>query len=78
MFRQRREGNVISGIGNPVDRWTCSNFAHDELQLAVELDQLVHMTAEDTSEFWIQLEHVHGSTEFTARMGPWKRPSVRK
>jgi len=56
----------MSEMGNPVDPRTCSNFAHDELQLVVELDQLVHMTAEDTSEFWIQLEHVHGSTGFTA------------
>lgn len=47
-------------MGNPVDPGTYSDFGYDELQLAVDLGQLVHMTAENTPEFWIQLEHVHG------------------
>jgi hypothetical protein len=33
--------------------------AHTELQLAMELDQLAHMTAELAPEIWNELEHVY-------------------
>src|SRR5258707_15560589 len=36
-----------------------------ELQLAVEWDQLAHMTAEDASEIWAELECIYQSTGFT-------------
>jgi len=42
--------------------------AQAELQLAIEWDQLAHMTAEDTLEIWAELEHVHQSTGFTTRI----------
>ena len=59
-------------MGNPVDPGTYSDFGYDELQLAVDLGQLVHMTAENTPEFWIQLEHVHGSTGSQPMETPWR------
>ena len=43
------------------------------MQLAVEWDQLAHMTAVNASETWAELERVHRSTGFTTRMGlKWK------
>ena len=33
--------------------------ARAELQLAVEPDQLAHMTAELTPEIWYELERIH-------------------
>src|SRR5229473_1263376 len=39
--------------------------ARAKLQLAVEWDQLAHMTAEDASEIWAKLECVHWLTRFT-------------
>jgi len=43
--------------------------AQAELQLAVEWDQLVHMTAKDALEIWAKLECVHQSTGFTTCIG---------
>ena len=43
--------------------------AHAELQLAVEPDQLAHMTAELALQIWAELERVHRSTGFTTRIG---------
>src|SRR5712692_5712756 len=43
--------------------------AQAKLQLAVEWDQLAHMTAEDASEIWAKLEHVHQLTGFTMCIG---------
>ena len=58
------------GPPNAVRAWEWKNQeARAELQLAVEWDQLAHMTAEIASEIWAELEHVHRSTGFTTRMG---------
>src|SRR5258708_4384380 len=43
--------------------------AQAKLQLAIEWDQLAHMTAEDALEIWAELEHVHQSTGFTMCIG---------
>src|SRR5258708_38833497 len=51
---------------NAVQAWDWKNQeAWAELQLAVEWDQLAHMTAKDASEIWAELEHVHQLTGFT-------------
>src|SRR5258707_10889368 len=51
---------------NAVWAWDQKNQeAQAELQLAIEWDQLAHMTAEDALEIWAELEHVHQSTGFT-------------
>jgi len=33
--------------------------------LAIETDQLVHMSAETTTKFWTKLEHVHHAQGLT-------------
>src|SRR5260370_11476561 len=59
-----------AGLPNAMRAWDRKNQeARAELQLAIEWDQLVHMTAEDASEIWAELEHVHRSTGFTTRIG---------
>ena len=59
-----------AGPPNAVRAWDRkNNEARAELQLAVEWDQLSHMTAADASEIWTELERVHRSTGFTTRMG---------
>jgi hypothetical protein len=59
-----------AGPPNAVRAWDRKNQeARAELQLAVEWDQLLHMTAHDASEIWTELECVHRSTGFTTRMG---------
>ncbi len=59
-----------AGLPNAVQVWDRKNQeARAELQLAVEWDQLAHMTAEDASEIWAELEHVHRSTGFTTHIG---------
>src|SRR5258708_31330629 len=59
-----------AGPPNAVRAWDRKNQeAWAELQLAVEWDQLAHMTAEDASEIWAELECVHRSTRFTTRIG---------
>jgi hypothetical protein len=55
---------------NAMHAWDWKNQkGRAELQLAVELDQLAHMTAELAPEIWNELECVHRSTGFTTRMG---------
>ena len=55
---------------NAVRAWDRKNQeAQAELQLAVEWDQLSHMTAAGASEIWAKLGRVHRSTGFTTRMG---------
>src|SRR5216684_5583818 len=59
-----------AGLPNAMRVWDRKNQeAQAELQLAVEWDQLVHMTAEDALEIWAELECVHRSTGFTTRIG---------
>lgn len=59
-----------AGPPNAVRAWDRKNQeARAELQLAVEWDQLSHMTADDASEIWAELGRVHRSTGFTTRMG---------
>jgi len=59
-----------AGPPNAVRTWDQKNQeARAELQLAVEWDQLAHMTNETASEIWAELERVHRSTGFTTRMG---------
>jgi hypothetical protein len=59
-----------AGLPNAVWAWDWKNQeARAELQLAVEWDQLLHMTAHDASEIWTELERVHRLTGFTMRMG---------
>src|SRR5713226_1708121 len=59
-----------AGPPNAVQVWDRKNQeAWAELQLAVEWDQLAHMTAEDASEIWTELEHVHRLTGFTMCIG---------
>src|SRR5258708_2580311 len=43
--------------------------ARAKLQLAVKWDQLAHMTVEDASEIWAELERVHRLTRFTTHIG---------
>jgi hypothetical protein len=58
-----------TGPPNAVRAWDRKNQeARAELQLAVEWDQLSHMTADDASEIWTELERIHRSTGFTTRM----------
>ena len=55
-----------AGPPNAMWAWDQKNQeAQAELQLAVEWDQLVHMTAEDILEIWAELERVHQLTGFT-------------
>jgi hypothetical protein len=55
---------------NAMRAWDQKNQeARAELQLAVEPDQLAHMTAELTPEIWYELERIHWSTGFTTHMG---------
>ncbi len=55
---------------NAVWVWDRKNQeAQAELQLAVEWDQLAHMTAKDALEIWAKLECVHQSTGFTTCIG---------
>ncbi len=50
----------LAGLPNAVWAWDRKNQeAQAELQLAVKWDQLVHMTAKDTSEIWTKLECIH-------------------
>jgi hypothetical protein len=59
-----------TGGQNAIRAWDRKNQeARAELQLAVEPDQLAHMTAELAPEIWNELERVHRSTGFTTRMG---------
>src|SRR5216684_7468979 len=59
-----------AGLPNAMRVWDRKNQeAQAELQLAIEWDQLVHMTAKDASEIWAELECVHRSTGFTTRIG---------
>src|SRR5258707_3580255 len=59
-----------AGPPNAVQAWDWKNQeARAELQLAVEWDQLAHMTAKDASEIWAELERVHRSTGFTTHIG---------
>ena len=73
--KQLREvalGLALRPVGPPnaVRSWDRKNQeARAELQLAVEWDQLAHMTAEIASDIWAELEQVHRSTGFTTRMG---------
>ncbi len=60
----------LAGPPNAVQAWDRKNQeARAELQLAIEWDQLAHMTAEDASEIWAELERVHRSTGFTTCIG---------
>ena len=60
----------LAGLPNAVQVWDWKNQeARAKLQLAVEWDQLAHMTAEDASEIWAELECVHQSTGFTMHIG---------
>jgi hypothetical protein len=59
-----------AGPPNSVRAWDRKNQeARAELQLAVEWDQLAHMTAGSASAIWAELGRVHRSTGFTSRMG---------
>jgi len=49
-----------AGPLNAIRTWDQKNQeACTKLQLAVEWDQLAHMTNETASEIWAKLEHVH-------------------
>ena len=55
-----------AGLPNIVQAWDQKNQeAWAKLQLAIEWDQLAHMTAKDALEIWAELEHVHWLTGFT-------------
>src|SRR5258708_36305468 len=57
-------------LPNAVRAWDRKNQeAQAELQLAIKWDQLVHMTAKDTSEIWTKLECIHRLTGFTTCIG---------
>src|SRR5713226_6664226 len=59
-----------AGPPNAMWAWDRKNQeARAELQLAIEWDQLAHMTAEDASEIWAELERVHRLTGFTMCIG---------
>ncbi len=59
----------LARLPNVVQAWDWKNQeAWAKLQLAIEWDQLVHMTAKDASEIWAELEHVHWLTRFTMRI----------
>ena len=59
-----------AGPPNAMQAWDRKNQeAQAKMQLAIEWDQLAHMTAVDASEIWAELERVHRSTGFTTRMG---------
>jgi hypothetical protein len=59
-----------TGLPNAIKAWDQKNAeACAELQLAVEWDQLAHMTAPVASEIFAELGCVHWSTGFTTRMG---------
>jgi hypothetical protein len=62
--------NHPTGGQSTIRAWDQKNQeARTELQLAVELDQLAHMTAELTSQIWAELERVHCSTGFITCIG---------
>ena len=59
-----------AGPPNAMQAWDQKNQeAWAKLQLAIKWDQLAHMTAEDTSEIWTELKHIHQSTGFTMHIG---------
>jgi hypothetical protein len=59
-----------TGPPNAIKAWDRKNTeARAELQLAVEWDQLAHMTAPVALEIFAELGRVHRSTGFTTRMG---------
>ena len=63
-----------AGPPNAVRAWDRKNQeARAEMQLAVEWDQLAHMTADVASDIWAELGRVHRSTGFTTRMGLKRR-----
>ncbi len=59
-----------TGGQNTICAWDWKNQETcAKLQLAVKLDQLVHMTAELASEIWNKLECVYQLTGFTMHIG---------